>query len=145
MIQSLLLCLVFSLPGAWDSWSFLIGEWVGEGAGGSGGFSFQFDLQGKVLVRKNRAEYPATKDRGASVHEDLMVVYQEGGRTRAIYFDTEDHTINYTAAFPADQNSLIFLSDVSPSAPRYRLTYTKTTGETLAIRFEIAQIGRAHV
>src|SRR5689334_13849574 len=74
---------------AWEPFEFLIGTWTGEGGGGpgegTGGFSFQYELDGKVLVRKNRAEYPKTKDRPAASHEDLMIIYHEspGGPFRA--------------------------------------------------------------
>ena len=71
-------------PPNWDRWQFLIGDWIGEGSGqpgqGTGGFSLQPDLEGRVLVRKNRADYPAAKDRPAFSHQDLMVVYPEGLR-----------------------------------------------------------------
>lgn len=72
-------------PINWNAFKFLIGEWVGEGTGapgeGTGGFSFSYDLQNTVLVRKNFANYPATKDRPAFTHDDLMIVYQEAGKT----------------------------------------------------------------
>ena len=135
--------------GNWDAWQFFVGEWVGEGSGqpgqGTGAFSFRFELQGKILVRRNRSDYPATKERSAYSHEDLMIVYQEpgGSRTRAIYFDNEEHVIHYTAEFSADQKTLTFLSDLAPGAPRFRLTYTKTGGATLGIKFEIAPPGKA--
>src|SRR5262249_53744865 len=96
----------------WKPYRFLAGEWTGEGSGdpgkGSGGFSFAWDLQGKVLVRRNRSEYPATNGRPAMLHEDLMVIYQGegGGPTRVIYFDSEGHVINYTATFAQDQRTL---------------------------------------
>jgi hypothetical protein len=68
-------------PAGWGPVQYLMGDWIGEGGGapgqGSGSFSFKPDLQGKILVRKNRAEYPATKDREAVVHDDLMVVYRD--------------------------------------------------------------------
>ncbi len=104
----------------WDSWQFLIGEWAGEGSGdpgkGTGGFRFQLELQGRVLVRRNRADYPAAGGRSAFSHDDLMIVYQEpeAKRTRAVYFDNEGHVIHYTAAFSADQKALTFLGDVTP-------------------------------
>lgn len=132
----------------WDSWRFLLGEWTAEGGGqpgqGSGAFSFNFDLQGKVLVRKNRADYAATKDRPAFSHEDLMVIYPEPGGlgTRAIYFDNEGHVIHYAARFADDRNTLVFLSDPVPSAPTFRLTYTKGKNRTLTIKFEIAPPGK---
>ena len=56
-----------------------------------------FDLKDKVLVRKNHAEYPATKDRPAVTHDDLMIVYVEATtkQLRAFYTDSEGNTINY--------------------------------------------------
>jgi hypothetical protein len=128
----------------WVAWHFLLGEWTAEGGGAPGQgtrtFSFQFDLQGKVLIRKNRSDYPATKDHPAFSHEDLMIVYAEPGAkgTQAVYFDSEGHVIHYTAEFTADQESLVFLSDLLPSSPRYRLTYTKAKERTLKIKFESA-------
>jgi hypothetical protein len=65
----------------WDSWQFLLGEWKGKGGGGpgqgSGNFGFSLDLQKQILIRRNHSEYPATKDRAAYSHDDLMVIYQE--------------------------------------------------------------------
>ncbi len=82
---------------------------VGEGGAdpgqGVGGFTFSLDLQNTVVVRKNYADYPATKDRPAFSHNDLMVIYGEGEKMRAIYFDNEQHVINYTVTIPEDSNS----------------------------------------
>jgi len=157
MSRALTLCLaafLLSSPaqrksdvGSWDSWRFLLGEWTGEGAGqpgqGTGTFSFKLDLQGKVLVRRNRADYHATKDRPAFSHEDLMVIYQEEEpRTHAIYFDNEGHVIHYTAAVSEDKNTITFVSAPAPSNPRFRLTYTNGRNGTLAIKFEIAPPGK---
>jgi len=51
-----------NLAPGWSACPFLIDEWVGEGGGepgqGTGGFSFQFDLDLKIIVRKNRADIP---------------------------------------------------------------------------------------
>ena len=125
----------------WAPVSFLIGEWTGEGSGGpgngTGGFSFLPDQNGTVLIRKNRADYPAGKDRPAFSHTDLMIVYKEGdSKLRAIYFDTEDHVIHYTVEPAPDGKSVRFLSD------NYRLTYTKTGADTVGIKFEIAPPGK---
>ena len=120
----------------WAPLAFLIGEWTGEGGGGpgqgSGGFSFLPDQDGTVLVRKNRADYPASKDRPASSHTDLMIVYQEDAKLRAIYFDSEDHVIHYDVEPSSDRKSVQFLNK------NYRLTYSKTGADTVAIKFEIA-------
>jgi hypothetical protein len=133
---------------AWDSWKPLLGRWVGEGEGGprqgSGWFSFEPDLQGAALIRKNHSEYPETKDRPAYAHDDLMVMYVDSNtkQTRAFYVDGESHIINYKATVSADGNTFTFLSDLLPTSPRYRLTYVKTQPDTLTITFEIAGPGK---
>jgi hypothetical protein len=132
----------------WAMYRFLIGEWVGEGTGqpgqGTGEFSFLPDLQGKILVRKNRAGYPASGAQPAFSHEDLLVVYkgEDGKRAHAIYFDSEDHVIRYTVSVSEDRKSLTFVSDPSPKAPRFRLTYVSEEGDKLGIKFEIAPPGK---
>ncbi len=130
----------------WSAWQFLVGEWIGEGTGdpgqGSGGFSLQPDLQNTVLVRKNSAYYPATKDRQAFTHEDLMVIFYENDQPKAIYFDNEGHVIRYTAEFSKDSSTVTFLSDPIPSAPRFRFAYTKAQNGTLKMSFDIAQPGK---
>jgi hypothetical protein len=128
-------------PGPWDAWLFLAGDWTGSGSGspgqGSGKFSFKFDLGGKVLIRHNVADYPATKERPAFRHEDLMTIYPDpaGSGMKADYFDNEGHVIHYSAT--AEGGHWIFLSDPAPG-PRFRLTYSKLTGSSLEIKFEIA-------
>lgn len=126
----------------WDSWDFLLGEWTGEGGGdpgkGVGGFSFYYDLQKTILIRKNYSEYPATENKPAFRHDDFMVIYQENKSTRATYWDNEGHVINYTVEFTEDTNSVIFISDIIPSSPRFRLIYTKQHENTVCITFEIA-------
>ncbi len=134
-------------PADWSAWKFLIGEWVGEGTGspgeGTGGFSFSPDLGKRILIRKNFAEYPATKDRPAFRHDDLMIVYQEQGKpTRAEYFDNEGHVIHYTVSFSADSTAVVFVTEPSLSEPRYRLTNTKEGNDKLIIAFEIAPPGK---
>jgi hypothetical protein len=123
---------------------FLIGEWVGEGSGdpghGSGGFSFEYDLDRKILTRKNYAQYPAQGNRPAYRHDDLMIVYREGNALRAIYFDNEDHVISYSVEPSAD--SIRFISSPVADQPRYRLTYRKTSGNAVALDFEIAPPGK---
>ena len=124
--------------------NFLLGDWVAEGGGGpgqgTGGFSFAPDLQGTIVIRKNYAEYPATKDKAAYRHDDLMVVYKDPSnkQLRATFFDNEGHVINYGVHSGADGNTIEFLSDLATSSPRYRLSYQKTGADTLKLRFEIA-------
>ena len=136
----------------WGPWVYLMGQWEGEGGGqsgqGTGEFAFYFDLDGEVLVRKNRADYPATKDRPAFSHEDLMVIYSEpngAGTRRAIYFDNEGHVIEYAVEFSAERATFTFVSEAVASAPRYRLTYKKEETDRVAVKFEIAPPGKPDV
>lgn len=149
--QFAFLAILAGQPGKDDPWApmkFLVGEWVGEGGGqpgqGTGGFSFQPDLEGNVLVRRSYAEYPATKQRPAYRHDDLMVVFREPGgpELRAVYFDNEGHVIHYTITTSKDGNSIELLSAPSPASPRFRLTYVKTGATSLSTKFEIAPPGK---
>ncbi|MGA7721817.1 MAG: hypothetical protein WCA84_11655 [Ignavibacteriaceae bacterium] len=128
----------------WKQWHFIIGDWLGEGRGktgqSTGSFSFDFDLQKRILIRKSTANYPAGNDKQTYSHNDLMIIYKEpSNSTQAIYFDNEGHVINYSVNFSDDQNSIIFLSTPSQNEPIYRLTYIKINNQKLDIKFEIAR------
>ena len=128
----------------WKPWRFLLGEWIGLGdpRQGTGRFTFSFDLQERILVRRNHVEFPPAGSRPASVHDDLLVIFgQAGGATRAHYYDNEGHAILYDAIAWRD-SAATFLSDPAPSAPRFRLSYTAAGLDTLIIAFEIAQPGQ---
>jgi len=132
----------------WPGFEYLIGDWVGEGGGqpgqGTGGFTFLPDLQNHVLVRKSHATYPATKERPAFAHDDLTVVYRDSDDAppRAVYFDSEGHVIHYSVTVSADRKTIEFVSEPTPSSPRYRLTYLMTGSGDLTLKFEIAPPGK---
>jgi hypothetical protein len=129
----------------WEKWSWLIGEWGGEGSGqpgqGGGTFSFKTDLDQKILVRKSHSEYPATANKPKVVHDDLMVVYPDysGSPVKAIYFDNEGHTINYSITYSGQ--SIALTSDKIPNIPVFRLTYTLLENEIVNTKFEMSQDG----
>ena len=122
----------------------LLGKWVGEGTSevgaGGGFFTFESSLKDKVLVRKNHAEYPATKDRAAVIHDDLMVVYTDAAtkRLRGFYTDSEGNTINYLVNVSENGKIFTFVSDPADPGPRYRLTYLVTNPGQITLTFEIA-------
>jgi len=130
---------------SWDQWSWLTGEWVGEGSGkpgdGGGTFSFKTDLDQNILVRKSHSEYPATANKPQVIHDDLMVVYPDfsGTPAKAIYFDNEGHTINYSITY--SDKSIILTSDKIPNVPTFRLTYSLLDNETVNTKFEMSQDG----
>ena len=128
---------------------FLEGKWVGEGSsevGHGGGYaSFEEDLQGKALVRRNHAEYPATQDRPVYKHDDLMIIYldPDSKGLRAFYTDSEGHVIHYTVSVAADGNTVTFLGEKAPDAPQYRLTYTRLGEDKMTILLEMSQPNEA--
>jgi hypothetical protein len=129
----------------WSNWSWLIGEWKGEGSGqpgtGGGTFSFQTDLDGKILVRKSHSEYPAQGTLPATIHDDLMIVSLDytGNPTKASYYDNEGHTINYSITYAS--NTVVLLSEKIPNVPTFRLTYTLLDNQTVNTKFEMSQDG----
>ncbi len=128
---------------AWKKLEFVLGKWTGaagekdtpHGAGG-GGFSFEPELNRKIVVRKNNAAYNS-----GVRHDDLMVIYLDEPKDtpRAIYFDTEGHIIRYNLTFPAP-NHVVFESDGTQPGPRYRLSYW-LNGPALDGKFEVAPPG----
>ena len=121
---------------------FLEGKWVGEGsseAGRGGGYAtFEEDLQGKAIVRRNHAEYPASHDRAEYKHDDLMVIYIDPSAkgVRAFYTDNEGHVIQYAVSVSADGNTVTFLADRDATAPQYRLTYARLAEDKMSIVLE---------
>jgi hypothetical protein len=129
------------------AWQAILGEWYGVGSGqpgqGEGTFTFKLELDGRIIVRRNHNDIPASASQPASVHDDLMLVYPTERPTewRALYADNEGHVIGYRARWTADGKKLSFQSDITPGQPRYRLTYTLTAPDEMVIGFEIAAPG----
>jgi hypothetical protein len=130
---------------SWEAWRPLVGNWVGEGPSSQGAsyFSFLPDLQDRILVRKNHAEYPAANGRPAIVHDDLMIIYGDSGPgQKAVYFDNEGHVIEYAVSFLPDKKAIVLVSPAVSGAPRYRLSYFPLDQDRVRITFEIAPPGQ---
>jgi len=129
----------------WGKWSWLVGDWIGEGSGqpgqGIGTFSFSYALDRNILTRKSHSEFPATESNPKIIHDDLMIVYFDsiGDPDRAVYFDNEGHTIFYTATY--SEKSITLTSDISRKTPIFRLTYTYLDSETVNTQFALSQDG----
>jgi hypothetical protein len=127
---------------------FLAGEWTATRSGKtdeatSASFTFARDLGGKVLVRRNHAEYaPRSGEKEGVVHDDLMVVYPEAGSLRAVYFDNEGHVIRY--AISTGDGRAAFESESGAPGPRFKLEYERREDGSLAIAFSIAPPGKAY-
>lgn len=153
LILIVLFALSFKCPaqtvGSWTKWSWLTGEWQGEGNGqpgqGSGVFSFKTELDGKILVRRSHSEYPASGNRPATVHDDLMIVSLDsaGSPSKAVYFDNEGHTINYSITYAPD--TVVLQSEKIPNLPVFRLTYSRLDDKTVNTKFELSREGQNFV
>jgi hypothetical protein len=133
----------------WEPFQFLIGSWTSPassqpGQPVSGATTFSFDLDQQVIIRRSRAEFaPGPGEKEGQVHEDLLVIYRQPAEAgfRAIYFDNEGHTINYTVSFPARQPAVVFESEANQTSPRARLVYEAVEPDTLSIEFFVAPPG----
>jgi len=119
------------------SLDFLLGDWhvPGEPGEPAGGFRFEPQLQSKVIVRTNHADYPATEEHPAFRHEDLMVIYSDEGILLADYYDSEGHVIRYSGEVSGEER-VVFTS--AGPGPRFRLSYQLEASGQLAGTFEVA-------
>ncbi len=129
----------------WEPLEFLLGTWNANAdaeSGSSGATTFKFDLQKQLIVRTNFAQYAKGPQAGTR-HDDLMIIYFDppAQTPRAIYFDSEGHTIRYNITIP-QRNSIVFESEPSQPGPRYRLS-NSVTGKKLEGKFEIAAPGKS--
>jgi hypothetical protein len=119
--------------------AFLLGDWdaVGLPRGESGAFNFSLAVQDRIIVRTNYAKYPAREGKPATRHDDLMVIFVEGGGIKADYFDSEKHVIHYIVEVRGPRD-VVFVSEPKESEPRYRLAYSLGADGLLKGTFETA-------
>lgn len=145
LVLALLLVASCGAAEDWGPLQFLVGTWVGEGEGqpgrGTGSFRFETDLQGRILVRRSFAEYPAAGGRPAFRHDDMTIVHRDAESKvfKAVYYDNEGHVIPY--AVRAVEGGVVMESE--GGGTRYRVTYIRQATERMRMRFEIAPQGKA--
>jgi hypothetical protein len=124
----------------WEPLEFLLGTWNATASDSHGATTFKLDLDKHVMVRTNFAEYSKGPQSGTR-HDDLMIIYFDppDNPPRAIYFDSEGHTIRYNLTFP-ERSSVVFESEPAQPGPRYRLSH-RVTGTKFEGTFEIAAPG----
>jgi hypothetical protein len=118
-------------------YGFLLGQWdAPPSPTGSGAYSFEPEAQGHVIVRRNTSNTPKGK------HDDVLMMYvaPQGG-VRALYADNEGHIIEYAVTATDNPKRAVFLSNESPGAPRFRLSYWPNADGSVGGRFEMAPPG----
>ena len=125
-------------PASLEALSFLIGNWEASGAGepghSAGQFSFQWAAGHHAITRRNESVSPNGR------HEDAMLVYvSAGGGMRALYVDSEGHTIDYVGTVSDGLQRVVFES--GGTGPHYRLWYELKPDSSLATGFLIAPPG----
>ena len=133
----------------WAPFQFLLGKWSGIGSGHpgeviNGSTSFSFDLGKRIILRKNKAEYPPEAGGTSNVvHEDLMIIYSKptDSKFHAVYFDNEGHVFNYTVTVLTNPPGLVFDSIGTSDGMRYRLFHKLGEKGTLITEFLIAPPG----
>jgi len=138
-------------PSGADPWAglrFLLGNWEAKTTGGmaqavsTGSYSFALELNGQLLARHSQNSSCSGPASYNCQHSDLLYIYAEAGSPalRAIYFDSEGHTIHYAVSTP-QPNTAVFLSDPAQPGPRFRLSYERA-GDLLQGKFELQAPGQ---
>ena len=129
----------------WTPLKFLAGHWTADPnpnePGVTGSSDFRFDLDGSILVRNNRADYPPQNGKAALHHRDLMVIYaSDSGSWKATYWDNEPHTIYYDVAVDGP-GEVSFITSRDSTGPRFRLIYKRINDTGVSGRFDVAAPG----
>ena len=130
-----------------SSLGFLVGDWSGgrgkvadTGGTSTGSSRIEVAVNGAVLLRRDHTNLFDASGKPTGGFEQIMMIYPERGALHADYSDGS-HVIHYTSAVVAPGKSVIFASDISPSAPAFRLAYTLSTPTTLEVAFSMAPPG----
>jgi len=128
---------------ALKKYNLLFGDWISDNKPeeGNGYFSFTPDLDNRVIIRKNHVSFPATANKAAFTHDDILIIYAEqpGKLENALYTDNEDHVIHYTITVSEDGKSITLNSGLKSNMPLFKLLYNFTDANHVTVTFQIAQ------
>lgn len=122
---------------------FVAGDWTGTDGKGevrsNGRFSIKSDVGGKILVRRDRAQYIGS-DRKTHQLEILvaMAPREDGHSFQANYFDSAGHVLNFVSKRVVPGSLIEFISDPVADPVIFRLVYEKAGPDGLRISFERA-------
>ena len=127
--------------------AFLIGDWGGTGKseGGTadtGTSHIHLIVGGNALLRQDHTDVTDKTGKLQESFDQIMLIYPEGGTLHADYLDGA-HVIHYVKAAIMPGQSVQFESAAGQGAPVFRLSYTKTSADTLGILFEMQPPGAA--
>jgi hypothetical protein len=128
-----------------EGFGYLLGDWrdvVRTGTPGTataGGETWRLALDGEILVREGWCEFPATSERAAYRHEDLLVVFVDNDdELRGIFWDNESHRIHYREVHAdPDGKGVGLVSDPSSPGPRQWLQYRFDAPDRLSAVFSL--------
>jgi hypothetical protein len=96
---------------------------------------------GAVVLREDHTDVLGTNGKPSQSFDQIMMVYPENGTLRADYSDGT-HVIHYVSAEVVPGRSVTFTTALRSDAPSFRLSYDKTSPNTLSVRFEMAAPGQ---
>ncbi len=128
-----------------EALKYLIGTWADEsrtgepGTASAGGETWHLAVGDEILEREGWCEFPALGNRPAFRHEDLLVVFVDSDtEVRAMFWDSEGHTIHYRDVHPdPDGKGVGFVSDPALPGPRQWLQYRFDEPDRLSAVFSI--------
>jgi len=140
-------------PDPWDPWKFFIGTWEGTGKGEPGESkverSYEFVLEGKFLLAKNKSFYPPQeKNPQGEVHLDWGIFSHDLGRKKFVLrqFHVEGFVNQYVLdSISSDGKTLIFTTEAIENIPagwKAKETYKLTGNDEFTEIFELAAPGK---
>ena len=135
-----------TLKAAVQPLGFMVGRWSGDAGKAENGvttkglIAVEPAVGGAALMSRGHTDLFSAKGEPIGGFDQLLLVYPEGSDLHADYLDG-DHVIHYVSAAVDPGKSVTFTTAKTPGPPRFRLTYSLRTPDTLNIKFEMQPPG----